>query len=140
MIDFHTESEMDFLLRDKEAHRRWISDIIISEGYQLGEILYVFCDDQYLHKLNIEFLNHDTLTDILSFDYGMGMEVNGEIYISVERVKENAQEFSVPFYDELRRVMIHGILHFMGFKDETPDDELVMRKKEDECLDRFEGL
>jgi len=135
MIDFH--SETDFHLEDEEIHRKWIADIIVSEGFQLGEVLYVFCDDEYLHKLNLEFLNHDTLTDILSFDYGLGKEINGEIYISIERVVENAGEFSVEFSKELKRVMIHGILHFMGYKDKTSSEERSMRLKEDECLGRF---
>lgn len=135
MIDFH--SEIDFKLEDEGKHRQWISGIIAAEGFELGEILYVFCDDDYLHKLNVEFLNHDTLTDILSFDYGMGKELNGEIYISVERVLDNALEYSVEFPNELKRVMIHGILHFMGFKDKTMAEEKAMRLKEDECLQLF---
>lgn len=135
MIEFH--SETDFHLDDEERYRKWIADVIVSEGFELGEILYIFCDDEYLHRLNLEFLNHDTLTDILSFDYGMGKEINGEIYISIERVLENAAEFSVEFSKELRRVMIHGILHFMGFKDNTTLERKTMRLKEDEYLKRF---
>src|SRR5690606_27460141 len=126
-----------FKLEDEEKHRQWISGIIAAEGFDLGEILYVFCDDHYLQKLNVEFLNHDTLTDILSFDYGVGNELNGEIYISIERVLDNALEYSVEFSNELKRVMVHGILHYMGFKDKTSSEEKAMRLKEDECLKGF---
>lgn len=138
MIDFH--SETDFYLNDEKSHKEWITDIIVGEGFQVGEILYIFCDDEFLHKLNVEFLSHDTLTDILSFDYRLGHELNGEIFISVERVRENAVEYGVGFLSELRRVMIHGILHFLGFKDSSATEQEIMRKKEEECLQRFPDL
>jgi rRNA maturation RNase YbeY len=132
MIDFYFET--DFKLQNEATLQKWISDIIISEGLELGEIVYVFCDDAYLHKLNLEYLDHDTFTDIISFDYKMGKLLNGEIYISIERVAENAKIFLTTFEDELHRVIIHGILHFCGYKDKNKNDELVMRAKENESL------
>ncbi|MCG2417505.1 rRNA maturation RNase YbeY [Aequorivita sp. F47161] len=132
MIEFNFET--DFSLENTPKIINWITDVIISEGCELGEILYVFCDDEYLHKLNIEFLNHDTLTDILSFDYGLGKQINGEIFISVERVADNATDFKTSFTEELHRVMIHGILHFCGYKDKTESEETQMRKKENAAL------
>ena len=132
MIDFNFET--DFKLRNQPIIKNWIEGIIISEGFEMGEIVYVFCDDEFLLNLNIEFLNHDTLTDIISFDYKVGKQINGEIYISVERVAENAKDFKSTFENELHRVIIHGILHFCGYNDKSDSDEIKMRKKEDECL------
>ena len=135
MIDFNYET--DFQLVNQTQLQIWISDVINSEGFELGELLYVFCDDEFLHKLNVEFLGHDTLTDILSFDYGMGKQVNGEIYISVERVADNAKDFTTLFDDELHRVMIHGILHLCGLKDKTEEESEFMRNKENEALNKL---
>lgn len=132
MIDFNAET--DFQLENKQLIERWISETIASEGFEVGDIMYVFCDDEYLHKLNLEFLNHDTLTDIISFDYKMGNQINGEIYISVERVFENSKEFKTNFEEELHRVIIHGIFHFCGFKDKSEAEESLMREKENDAL------
>lgn len=111
-----------------------ISTTILNEKCKEGEINYIFCDDEYLHKLNVEFLNHDTLTDIISFDYSAGKELHGDIYISIERVADNAKDFKSDFIDELHRVMIHGILHYCGYKDKTEADETVMRQRENDYL------
>ena len=138
MIDFNFETKFD--LKNEALLKQWIADCIVSEGFELGEIVYIFCDDEYLHKLNVEFLNHDTLTDIISFDYKLGKQINGEIYISVDRVSDNATDFNTNFNDELHRVMIHGILHFCGYKDKSTLDEQLMREKEDECLKRLSSL
>ena len=138
MIDFNFLT--DFELNDQTRISEWISKIIISEGYELGEILYVFCDDAYLHKINLEFLKHDTLTDVITFDYNMGKQINSEIFISVERVSENSSEFGVSFEEELHRVMIHGILHLCGYKDETPTEEAEIRSKEDQALSQLSKL
>lgn len=135
MIEF--DSLTDFELQDQERIRSWIEDVIKNEGYELGELLFVFCDDTYLHKINLEFLKHDTLTDIITFDYNMGKQVNSEIFISVERVEDNALDFSVTFEKELHRVMIHGILHLCGYKDESPQEQKTIRAKEDEALQKF---
>lgn len=130
MISFNYETS--FELQDEAKYEEWISEVIDSEDKTEGEINYIFCDDEYLLQKNIEFLDHDTLTDIISFDYTMGNLLSGDIFISVERVKENAQEYGVSFDDELRRVMAHGVLHYCGYKDKTEEDSVVMRAKEDE--------
>ncbi|MBB6681973.1 rRNA maturation RNase YbeY [Aequorivita sp. 609] len=132
MIEFNFET--DFKLDNDTLLNEWISNVITSEGFEVGEVHYIFCDDEFLHKLNVEFLNHDTLTDVISFDYRMGNQINGEIFISVERVQDNAKDFNNSFEEELHRVMIHGILHFCGYKDKTDEEEALMRNKENEAL------
>lgn len=135
MINFNYEN--DFILGNEDATAIWLSNVIESEKKKEGEINYIFCDDEYLHKINLEYLNHDTLTDIISFDYTMGNELNGDIFVSVERVKDNALDFKVSFEEELRRVLVHGLLHYCGYKDKGKEDELKMRAKEDEKLAMF---
>tara|TARA_R110002126_G_scaffold84694_2_gene205721 strand:+ start:1466 stop:1876 length:411 start_codon:yes stop_codon:yes gene_type:complete len=135
MINFNYETE--FKLDSEDYISKWITDAIISEKHKLEEINYVFCDDEYLHKLNVEFLKHDTLTDIISFDYSVGKIIQGDIFISVERVVENAKEFKASFDEELQRVIIHGILHYCGYKDKTDDDAKVMREKENYYLSQL---
>lgn len=132
MITFN--SETSFTLKNHKKLVKWIGDVISSEGFQVGEINYIFCNDSYLNKINQEFLNHDTFTDIISFDYTLGKEVGGDIFISIERVLENAEKFNEVFENELYRVMIHGILHFMGYKDKTKKEKTLMRTKEDEKI------
>ena len=132
MITFN--SETSFTLKNQKKLVKWIGDVISSEGFQVGEINYIFCNDSYLNKINQEFLNHDTFTDIISFDYTLGKEVGGDIFISIERVLENAEKFNEVFENELHRVMIHGILHFIGYKDKTKKDKTLMRTKEDEKI------
>ena len=132
MIEFY--SETDFNIEDTKALSHWISKIILHENHELGDLTYVFCDDAYLHKLNVQFLNHDTLTDIISFDNSLGKQIHGEIYISVERVKENAGTYQVAFLEELHRVIIHGVLHFCGYKDKTKKQQETMSRKENEAL------
>ena len=135
MTSFNYETE--FELQNENLISKWISSVISEEQFNEGEINYIFCDDEYLLKLNIEFLNHDTLTDIISFDYTMGKQINGDIYISIERVKENASDFNVDFLAELNRVMVHGILHYCGYKDKTESDEIRMRTKENYYIERL---
>ena len=132
MITFN--SETSFTLNNQNKLVKWIGDVVSSEGFQVGEINYIFCDDSYLNKINQEFLNHDTFTDVISFDYTLGKEVGGDIFISIERVLENAEKFNEVFENELHRVMIHGILHFIGYKDKTKKDKTLMRTKEDEKI------
>ena len=132
MITFN--SETSFTLKNQNKLVKWIGDVVSSEGFQVGEINYIFCDDSYLNKINQEFLNHDTFTDVISFDYTLGKEVGGDIFISIERVLENAEKFNEVFETELHRVMIHGILHFMGYKDKTKKEKTLMRTKEDENI------
>jgi rRNA maturation RNase YbeY len=127
-------SKTSFTPKNQKKLAEWISNVISSEDFEVGEINYIFCDDIYLHKINQEFLNHDTYTDIISFDYTLGKEVGGDIFISIERVLENAEEFNEVFENELHRVMIHGVLHFMGYKDKTKKDKILMRTKENEKI------
>ena len=128
MIEFNYET--DFILNDETSLKNWINAVASEQEFELGEINYIFCDDAYLHKLNVEFLDHDTFTDIISFDNSLGKLLNGDIFISVERVKDNAAEFKVSFQEELQRVMIHGILHYMGYKDKSEGEKEEMRKQE----------
>lgn len=135
MISFNYETA--FELAQQERLEAWLSQTIEEEGFSEGEINYIFCDDDYLIKLNIEFLNHDTLTDIISFDYTLGKLISGDIYISIERVRENAVDYNVSFDDELRRVMVHGILHYCGYKDKSEAEVSVMRSKENYYMAKF---
>ena len=132
MITFNYETE--FALENEERTSNWVEEIIVKEGFTLGEVNYIFCDDKYLHKINVEFLQHDTYTDIISFDYTLGKLINGDIYISIDRVKENALKYNTTFANELHRVMIHGILHYVGYKDKTEEDKKEMRNKENQAL------
>jgi len=134
MIDFFSETNFD--LSQAEGIKGWISSIISSEGYEEGDITFVFCDDPYLNKINIKFLGHDTLTDIISFDNSVGKLVQGEVYISIDRVTENAKDFDVSFDDELHRVMIHGILHFCKYNDKTSAEKIRIREKENSALSK----
>jgi len=135
MIDFNYET--DFELSDEAKYAEWISEVIASEGKKEGEISYIFCDDEYLLEINQQHLDHDTLTDIISFDYTMGNEISGDVFISVERVKDNAVDFNVPFDEELLRVMSHGVLHYCGYKDKGDEEEKLMRSKEEEKIALF---
>jgi probable rRNA maturation factor len=135
MISFNYE--IDFVLDNEAQYEDWINRIITSEGFEEGEINYIFCDDEYLHKINMEYLNHDTLTDIISFDYSEGNFLHGDIFVSIERVKENASDFNVSFDEELKRVLSHGVLHYCGYKDKSPKDEALMRLKENEKIVMF---
>lgn len=135
MISFNYENK--FSLSNEPLLSKWIQTVISSEGFKLGEVNYIFCDDDYLHKINVEFLNHDTLTDIISFDYTVGKIIQGDIYISTERVEDNANDFKVSFDNELQRVLVHGILHYCGYKDKTDDEAKMMRSKEDYYLSQL---
>ena len=132
MIEFNYE--IDFELHNEDALKVWLEACIKVQGFKTGEINYIFCDDEYLLKLNVEFLKHDTLTDIISFDYSLGKLISGDIYISVERVRENARKFIQLIDNEINRVMIHGILHYMGYKDKSEKERLEMREQEEICL------
>lgn len=135
MVTFNYEN--DFVLENEEVYQEWISKIIESENFTEGEINYIFCDDDYLININNEYLNHDTYTDIISFDYSEGKSLSGDIFVSTERVTENALNFKVPFDNELKRVLSHGVLHYCGYKDKTKEDVIIMRQKEDEKIALF---
>jgi len=132
MIAFNYETE--FLLKNHENLIDWIIKSIDNEHYRIDDINYIFCDDEYLSELNIKHLKHNTLTDIISFDYTIGKLISGDIFISIERVEENAKKFKVSFDDELHRVMMHGMLHYCGYNDKTDEEKRVMRQKEDYYL------
>ena len=136
LISFFSES-VEFQLIDKTRYSQWISELIKQQGKNLGEISYIFCSDDYLHKLNLAHLNHDTLTDIITFDYTHAGIISGDLFISVDRVKENAASFQVDFLLEMKRVMAHGVLHLIGFNDKTTAEKKVMRKEEDKAISLF---
>lgn len=135
MIEFIYNTE--FYLTDEKRFEHWIESIIQSEDKLCGDITYFFCDDPALDKINQEYLNHKDFTDIISFDSTFGNIISGEIFISVDRVKENARIFGVKFDEELLRVMAHGILHFCEYKDAEENDRQEMRSKEDEKIKMF---
>lgn len=135
MISFNYEC--DFKVSNESEISEWISSVIASEERKEGDINYIFSEDAYLHKLNVKFLNHDTLTDIISFDYTVGKKLQGDIFISVERVVENAKEYEVSLEKELKRVMVHGVLHLCGYNDKSESDKKMMRERENFYLNQF---
>jgi len=132
MISFNSETLFD--LDDEEWISLWLSNCISDMLHKEGRITYIFCDDEYLLEKNLKYLKHNTLTDIISFDYTLGNLISGDVFISVERVLENSKIFNVSFKDELHRVMVHGILHFCGYTDKSFSDKALMRSKEDYYL------
>ncbi|WP_108425115.1 rRNA maturation RNase YbeY [Flagellimonas amoyensis] len=135
MIEFHFKS--DLILEGKTNYSDWITRILESESFVAGQIDYIFCTDDYLLELNKQYLNHDTLTDIITFDYTMANTISGDVFISTERVKENAETFGVEFTNELLRVMAHGLLHLIGYGDKSDEEKAVMRQKEEEKIKMF---
>ncbi len=135
MIEFHYET--DFQLEGTTLFADWVNRIIISEGAVVKQVDYIFCDDEYLLGINKKHLGHDTYTDIITFDYTEGGGITGDIFISTDRVRENANNFNVNFDEELMRVMSHGLLHLLGYKDKSEKDSVLMRKKENEKIEMF---
>lgn len=133
-IHFFTES-ISFKLTEVLKVKRWVKAVILQEKHTLGELNFVFCNDDYLHEINVAYLQHDDYTDIITFDNSekQGI-VEGDIFISVERVQENAQNLQISFEQELHRVMIHGVLHLLGYRDKTDTEVFQMRSKENEAL------
>lgn len=135
-------SAVHFFFEDVDLHfssirktKSWLKSVIHAEGKTLKELNYIFCSDHFLSTINLQYLNHNTLTDIITFDTSEGTEsVEGEIYISVDRVRENAKKFNATFDSELQRVMVHGVLHLLGYSDKTSQQKKIMRKKEDAYL------
>lgn len=122
------------MLRDRTQLRSWIQAVVKKENKTPGELSYVFCSDDYLLQMNRDHLQHDYYTDIITFDFSTGNKVSGEMYISIDRVRENAHSLGVSVKDELHRVMIHGVLHLMGYKDKSPKHKKEMVSKEDASL------
>ncbi|MDO6604365.1 rRNA maturation RNase YbeY [Arenibacter palladensis] len=135
MIDFHYET--DFSIDDEAKFADWINRIILSEDEVYSQLDFIFCDDEYLLKINQDYLDHDTYTDIITFPYEDMSGIAGDIFISVERVKDNAMNFGVEFYLELKRVMAHGVLHLLGYGDKSEEETVQMRLKEDEKIKLF---
>ncbi len=134
-ITFFTE-KVTFNLPDKLFLKKWITEVIALENKKKGEINYIFCNDSYLSQINIQYLKHDTLTDIITFDYTQDNKgfISGDIFISIDRIVENANALQIPFSEELHRVMIHGVLHLLGYRDKTKAEKALMRQKEDNSL------
>jgi probable rRNA maturation factor len=129
------EEGISYTLKNKRPVKQWIKDTIIAEGFELDELTYIFCSDAYLLQINRQYLDHDTYTDIITFDNSTAQkEITGDIFISIDRIRENAAKFDQTVADELHRVIIHGVLHLLGYKDKTPDDNKNMTQKEDEYL------
>ena len=129
--------ETNFSIDSEEGYSDWICRVINSEGKLCSELSYIFCDDAYLLEINKEYLNHNTYTDIITFDYSTSNSISGDLFISIERVKDNAQKFGISELEELRRVMVHGVLHLLGYKDKEESEILEMRLKEEEKLKMF---
>lgn len=136
MITFQNQS-ISFKLKEKTKLKNWIKTITEKEKHLLGDINYIFCSDEELLEINMKHLNHNTYTDIITFDYTEAKKISSDIFISIDRVTENAKKFNVTFEDELHRVMIHGILHLCGYKDKSKADAELMRKKENTSLKLF---
>ena len=140
MSVFFSNGDIDFSFDKEETIKKWIAEIIARHDKKLGKISYLFCSDEMVYDYNLRFLNHDTYTDIITFDYVEGNLISGDIIISIDRVGENANSFSASFESELHRVIIHGVLHLLGFKDKSPDDAAMMRQKENESLQILDSL
>lgn len=135
MIEFNLRNEE--FIREPDKYRKWVKDIVESEEKDMGDISYTFCNDERLDVLNQKYLNHTDYTDIISFDSTIGTIISGDIFISLERVEENAIKFDVELEEEILRVMAHGVLHFCGYKDGTTEESQIMREKENEKIKMF---
>lgn len=138
-IHFSVEKE-GFKLKERTRIKNWITAIIKDEGKKVGDIAYIFCDDEQILETNISYLDHNTYTDIITFDYVEGNVISGDILISVDRVKENAELFNCTFEQELHRVIIHGILHLLGVGDKSEEEAQVMRRREEEALVKWDTV
>lgn len=134
MIQFFYENLPETVNTD---YKTWLEDIILSEDKKLGEINYIFCDDEYLLKVNQDYLQHDYYTDIITFDYVKGRTISGEIFVSLQRISDNASTLSKDYEEELRRVLAHGVLHLSGYKDKSEEEQQLMRSKEDFYLAKY---
>lgn len=138
VISYFMEA-VSFQLPEEAQLDTWIKATIEAEAANLQQLNYIFCSDSYLHKINVEYLKHDTLTDVISFPYAPPPQVQGDIFISIDRIQENATTFGVSFEQELLRVMAHGVLHFCGYGDKSEQEAKLMRSKEEEALKRWEN-
>lgn len=134
MIQFFYENIPQSVTSD---YIKWLEEIILSEAKKIGDINYVFCDDDYLLKINQDYLQHDYYTDIITFDSVKGKTISGEIFVSLQRISDNASTLSKNYEEELRRVLAHGILHLCGYKDKSDEEEQEMRSKEDFYIAKY---
>jgi len=139
MISYYTEG-IDFKLKGKSFNNRWLTLVAESEIRRIGAISIIFCSDSYILDINMKYLQHDYFTDIITFDYCEGEKLSGDLFISIDSVRENAMQYGSKFEDELHRVMVHGILHLIGYDDHTKQDQKVMREKEDYYLSFREAM
>lgn len=133
MVRYYCE-DVKFLFKNKTANNRWLKMVAGSEIKTLGDISIIFCSDNYILDVNIRYLHHDYFTDVITFDYCEGNKLSGDLFISIDSVRENSIEFGTEFDEELHRVIVHGVLHLIGYDDHTPEDQKIMRAKEDYYL------
>jgi probable rRNA maturation factor len=141
-ISFVTE-EIKFVLKNKTKHKAWLAQVAAAEKFKIDELNYIFCSDEYLHRINLEYLEHDTYTDIITFDNSedpASKQIEGDIFISIDRVKDNAVKYGVETEVELHRVMAHGLLHLMGYKDKSKKQSETMRSKEEDAIRLFDTM
>lgn len=137
MIVFFNE-DIDFKFQHKNLLKKWLKKVAETEGFKMKNLNYIFCSDEYLHKINVEYLEHDTYTDIITFDNSEEeSDIEGDIFVSIERIKDNSQELKTVFEDEFKRVLVHGLLHLCGYGDHTDEEEIEMRNKEDFYIQQF---
>lgn len=138
-IHFHIEPPLKYALAQKRVLKKWLKTVVSTENADLKTLNYIFCNDVYLHRMNVEYLNHDTLTDVITFDNSdTTASIEGDIFISIDRIKDNALKYEVPTKTELRRVLVHGLLHLLGYRDKTAAEQQQMRAKENTYLALFE--
>lgn len=130
MIQIHIEG-VEVPVINQELFCSWLEDVVVSEGAQLGDIQFVFCSDDYLLEINRKYLNHDYFTDIITFDYSVDNFISGDLFVSIDRVSDNAALYNCTVFNEFLRVCVHGVLHLLGYKDKAPKDIDIMRSKED---------
>jgi rRNA maturation RNase YbeY len=139
VISFFVEDVHDPIVDQEEQYIHWLHNVAGFEGTVIGKINYIFCSDDYLLDINIKYLGHDYYTDIITFPYQQGQYIESDIYISLDRIRENAIDYHVSFENELRRVMVHGLLHLIGYGDKDESQAKTMRSKEEYYLEKFEG-
>ena len=139
MVSFFTQ-DTSFAFKYKRLTSKWLKEVASSEAKKIGDVSVIFCSDNYLLDVNINYLGHDYYTDIITFDYCEGSVLSGDLFISVDSVRENASFYNVPFDEELNRVIVHGLLHLIGYDDHTPDDIATMRSKENYYLSLREKI
>jgi probable rRNA maturation factor len=133
------EEDIQFTLKAKSTYKKWLKEITKIQGKKIGELNYIFCSDEYLYSINVEYLNHKTYTDIITFDNSEKEElIEGDIFISIDRVKENAQKLSIDFESELKRVISHGLYHLLGYKDKKEEEKHLMRAMEEQAIALFQ--